>query len=99
MDRFDVAGLDSACGFASWVGNRRSVSDEGVLVRRLRQLGAIVFCKTNVPMSMMMGETVNNIIGTTVNPFNRLLSAGGACGGMVVTQCMLLMALAHGHNR
>lgn len=28
-----------------------------------------------------MGETTNNIIGSTVNPYNRSLSAGGACGG------------------
>ena len=54
MDRFNVTGLDSACGFASWVGNAKTVGDEGVLVQRLRALGALVFCKTNVPMSMMV---------------------------------------------
>ncbi|KAK1054165.1 hypothetical protein LTR74_016029 [Friedmanniomyces endolithicus] len=32
-------------------------------------------------MSMMMGETENNIVGCTVSPYNRNLSAGGACGG------------------
>jgi amidase len=32
-------------------------------------------------MSMMLGETTNNIIGTTTNPYNATLSAGGACGG------------------
>lgn len=54
MDRFHVAGLDSACGFASWVGKTKTSDDEGLLVQRLRALGAIVFCKTNVPMSMMV---------------------------------------------
>ncbi|EME40421.1 hypothetical protein DOTSEDRAFT_135975 [Dothistroma septosporum NZE10] len=81
MDRFHVAGLDTACGFASWCDQRKSIEDEGTLVRTLKQLGAIVHCKTNVPMSMLLGETSNNIIGTTVNPHDTRLTAGGACGG------------------
>ena len=28
-----------------------------------------------------MGETTNNIIDPTINPYNRFLSAGGASGG------------------
>lgn len=54
MDRFHVAGLDSACGFTSWVGNKRTANDEGGIVQSLRNLGAVIFCKTNVPMSMMV---------------------------------------------
>lgn len=30
-----------------------------------------------------MGETDNNIMGFTMNPYNRMLSAGGACGGQI----------------
>jgi amidase len=29
----------------------------------------------------MIGETINNIIGRTLNPYNRLLSSGGSSGG------------------
>ena len=29
-----------------------------------------------------LGETVNNIIGTTLNPMNQLLSCGGSSGGL-----------------
>ena len=54
MDRFNVAGLDSTCGFASWIEKAKTPNDEGVLVSRLRSLGALIFCKTNVPMSMMV---------------------------------------------
>lgn len=54
MDRFHVGGLDSACGFASWVGTTRTSQDEGGMVHSLSQLGAVIFCKTNVPMSMMV---------------------------------------------
>jgi amidase len=54
MDRFHVANLDSACAFASWVGSKRTAADEGTLVRVLHSLGALVLCKTNVPMSLMV---------------------------------------------
>lgn len=80
-DRFHVDGLDSACGYVSWLEQPKSAVDEGVLVRRLKEAGAVIFAKTNVPMSMLIGETTNNIVGSTMNPFNRDLSAGGACGG------------------
>jgi amidase len=49
----------------------------------MRALGAIPFCKTNMPQSMMLPETANNIHGSTRNPFIRLLSSGGAAGGMI----------------
>jgi amidase len=53
-DRFHVRGLDTACGYVSWLGSKKTVEDEGVLVQRLRQLGAVIFVKTNVPMSMLV---------------------------------------------
>lgn len=37
--------------------------------------------KTTVPQSLMIGETISNIFGTTFNPYNRLLSCGGSSGG------------------
>lgn len=80
-DRFNIEGLESACGYVSWLGEKKDESCEGVLVKRLRRMGAVFFVKTNVPMSMLMGETNNNIIGSTINPYNRNLSAGGASGG------------------
>lgn len=80
-DRFHVNGLDSSCGYVSGIGQPKSTEDEGVLVRKLKEAGAIIFAKTNVPMSMLIGETTNNIVGSTMSPYNRTLSAGGACGG------------------
>jgi len=52
-----------------------------VLVHSLKRAGAIIIAKTNVPMSMLLGITTNNIVGSTLNPLNRVLSAGGASGG------------------
>lgn len=56
MDRFHVAGLDSASGYISQLGSTKHEADEGVLVQRLRSLGAIILCKTNVPMSCMVSN-------------------------------------------
>jgi amidase len=41
----------------------------------------VLYCKTNVPTAMMMGETVNNLHGRTVNPRHRRCTPGGSSGG------------------
>lgn len=56
MDRYNVSGLDSSCGFVSWLGKTKTTEDEGTLVRSLHNLGAVVFCKTNVPTGTMVCE-------------------------------------------
>ena len=54
MDRFHIAGLDSTCGFASWLGHPKTVDDEGLLLRALRHAGALIYCKTNVSMGALV---------------------------------------------
>lgn len=75
-------------GYTGWIGTHQGKKDdpkyknyESELVRELRELGAILYCKTSVPHTLMTGETINNIIGYTWNPKNRLISAGGSSGG------------------
>jgi amidase len=87
-DTFHVKGVETTMGYIGWIntfeGNRndpRSGQEESELVRELRVLGAVLYCKTSVPSTLMAGETVNNIIGYTWNPKNRLLSSGGSSGG------------------
>lgn len=65
MDRFNVAGLDSACGYTSWLGQIKTENDEGVLIKQLRSLGAVVFCKTNVPMSSMVSSRILHQVAET----------------------------------
>jgi len=55
-DRFNLEGLDSACGYVSWVGKKKDSNNEGALVKSLRGLGAVFFVKTNVPMSMLVRQ-------------------------------------------
>lgn len=81
MDRYRLEGSETSAGFVSWLGPKETLESESLLVAHLRKLGAIPFCKTIVPQSMMLASTENNIFGSTLNPYGRNLSAGGAAGG------------------
>ncbi|RAK90490.1 general amidase GmdA [Aspergillus costaricaensis CBS 115574] len=87
-DQFHVKGVDTTMGYVGWIGTYQGKKDdprhrvtESELVRELRNLGAVLFCKTSVPVTLMSGETTNQIIGYTWNPKNRNLSSGGSSGG------------------
>ncbi|RHZ70341.1 hypothetical protein CDV55_108460 [Aspergillus turcosus] len=72
-------GLETSMGYVSWLGKYDTT--ESVLVTLLRKAGAIFYTKTSVPQTLMVCETVNNIIGRTVNPRNKNWSCGGSSGG------------------
>ncbi|GAB1195066.1 hypothetical protein APSETT444_004320 [Aspergillus pseudonomiae] len=87
-DQFHVKGVETTMGYIGWIGTFQGKKDdprrgtfESELVKELRNLGAVLYCKTSVPATLMTGETVNNIISYTWNPKNRLLSSGGSSGG------------------
>ena len=54
---------------------------DALLVTILRDLGAVFYVKTNVPVAMMMAETNNNVWGECRNPLHKYLSPGGSSGG------------------
>ncbi len=54
---------------------------EELAVRRMRQAGAIVVGKTNVPEFTLEGYTDNALYGATRNPWNTELTPGGSSGG------------------
>jgi amidase len=75
-------------GYVGWIdtfegkkGTGKEKVYESEMVKELRACGAILYCKTSVPHTLMAGETVNNIIGYTHNPKNRNLTSGGSSGG------------------
>ncbi|KAH9832442.1 Amidase enzyme [Teratosphaeria destructans] len=80
-DQFRVEGTETSLGYVSWLGETETAESESWLVTKLRSLGAIFYCKTNVPTSLMAIETNNNIIGYTTNALDRRLSSGGSSGG------------------
>lgn len=78
-DHIDVKGTDSTTGAACRCF--RPASKDALVVELLRDAGAIVLCKTNVPQCLMLPETSNNIWGVTSSPWNLTRSAGGSSGG------------------
>jgi aspartyl-tRNA(Asn)/glutamyl-tRNA(Gln) amidotransferase subunit A len=65
-------------------------------VRRLREAGAVILGKTNVPEFTLHGFTDNELFGATGNPWNVALTPGGSSGGAVAAVASGLGALALG---
>jgi amidase len=78
-EAFNVAGLPTTWGspqFAHFVPE-----DDALVVSRLRNAGAIVLGKTNVPLALADFQSYNEIYGTTNNPWDFGRSPGGSSGG------------------
>ncbi|KAG9243086.1 amidase signature domain-containing protein [Calycina marina] len=78
-DQFRVKEIETSMGYVAWIGNYEK--ENSVLVDLLLQAGAVFYVKTSVPQSLMVCETINNVIGRTVNPRNKNWSCGGSSGG------------------
>jgi len=50
-------------------------------VKILREAGAVLFVKTNVPQTMLSFECSNPLWGRTLNPFSAAHTSGGSSGG------------------
>ncbi|KAI6031476.1 amidase signature domain-containing protein [Pisolithus microcarpus] len=59
----------------------KGLDTDALVVKILRDAGAIIYVKTQNPQTLLSLETNNNIFGRTCNPFNRSLTAGGSSGG------------------
>ena len=70
--------------------------EDALVVRRLREAGAIILGKTNTPEFAAGGNTWNEVFGRTRNPWNPDLSAGGSTGGGAVGLATGMIALAEG---
>lgn len=79
-DQINIKGQHTAAGYISFARNPARDQD-AQLVEVLRNAGAIMYCKTNNPQCMMTLDTVNNIYGRTVNPWNNKIGPGGSSGG------------------
>jgi Asp-tRNA(Asn)/Glu-tRNA(Gln) amidotransferase A subunit family amidase len=78
-DTFKVKGQDASIGFAAFAFNPST--EESNLVTLLLKAGAVLYCKTNVPQSLMALDSHNNVFGRVLNPLNLKVTAGGSSGG------------------
>ncbi len=78
-DTVDVEGWETTAGVVSARG--RLAARDSSVVRRLREAGAIVVAKTNVPECSSDAETDNALFGRTDNPHDKARTPGGSSGG------------------
>ncbi len=78
-ENIDVAGTASTLGLSARRDHRADT--DAAVVRCLREAGAVVLGKTNVPQSLLSVETTNFLFGTTPNPWSRERAPGGSSGG------------------
>lgn len=55
-DCFQIAGTDASIGCTAFVNQPTSQAEETEVTQIMRKSGAILFCKTNVPLALMSGE-------------------------------------------
>lgn len=77
-DEFDVAGTVTTFGGR---GNSTPAAADSEVVRRLRQAGAVIIGKTNMPEFGQWPFTESVAHGITRNPWDTTRSAGGSSGG------------------
>ncbi len=78
-DTVDVEGWPTTAGVVA--ARDRIAARDSTVVRRLREAGAIVVAKTNVPECSSDAETDNALFGRTDNPHDRARTPGGSSGG------------------
>ncbi|GAA3445815.1 amidase [Planomonospora venezuelensis] len=95
-DLADTAGIRTTYGsrlFAGHVPER-----DALIVRRMREAGAITIGKTNTPEFGTGSHTVNEVFGATRNPYDLSRSAGGSSGGAAAALACGMVPLADGSD-
>lgn len=95
-DTHDVAGMRSTQGsplFADHVPD-----DDAPIIARLRAAGVISMGKSNVPEFAAGSHTFNPVFGTTTNPYDPTLSAGGSSGGLAAALAAGIQPLGDGSD-
>ena len=78
-DAFATAGIRTTAGSKIW--ENFVPKEDAVAVGKLRQAGAIVIGKTNLPEFSADIQSYNAIAGVTNNPWNTSRTCGGSTGG------------------
>ncbi len=95
-EAFDVAGLPTSWGLDHARDN--VASGDAVAVRRLKDAGAIILGKTNVPPGLGDWQSDNPVYGATSNPIDVAYTAGGSSGGSAAALAAGMVALELGSD-
>ena len=91
-DNVDYAGEVTTHGTAAY---GEPAKEDSVIVRRLRDAGAVILGKTNLPELAIYGFTESPTWGDTRNPWDPDLTCAGSSGGSGVAVAAGMSAIAH----
>jgi len=94
-DTFDVEGMPASSGLESF---RRGKRPDSVVAAHVRQAGAVIWGKTNVPVMAGDFQTYNALYGTTNNPWDVARTCGGSSGGAAAALASRITALEIGSD-
>ena len=95
-ESFNISGAPTTWGDPQNKNNIAKTDSDAV--HRLRNAGAIVFGKTNVPLNLVEWQTFNEIYGTTNNPWDVTRTPGGSSGGSAAALSTGMTALEVGSD-
>jgi amidase len=78
-DSFEVTGMPTTCGLEALRDHRPDRDADAVAL--LRDAGAIIFGKTNLPAGASDWQSFNPVYGISRNPFDPDRTVGGSSGG------------------
>lgn len=95
-ESYNLVGTPTTWGNPEW---RQNVpAEDAVPVAKLEAAGAVVFGKTNVPLSLADFQSYNDVYGTTGNPFDLSRTPGGSSGGSAAALAAGLTGLEIGSD-
>lgn len=95
-DHFAVKGMRTTNGYPPLANQ---VTDyDATVVKRLKDAGAIILGKTNMPVLAMDMQTFNPIFGRTNNPWDLTRTPGGSTGGGAAAVASGMTALSVGSD-
>lgn len=95
-ESFAVAGLPTTMGHPAKAGNIAARDARSIAL--LRQAGAVIVGKSNVPLNNGDIQTFNDVYGLTRNPWDVDRTAGGSSGGSAASVAAGLAALELGSD-
>ena len=95
-ESFNIAGLKTTWGFDH--ARDFVASEDAPTVRRLKEAGAVILGKTNVPVALWDLQSVNPIYGRTNNPHNLTRVPGGSSGGSAAVLASGMVPLEFGSD-
>ncbi|MFI1916916.1 amidase family protein [Nocardia sp. NPDC020380] len=95
-ESYNVAGLPTTWGMPAF--EDYVPAEDALQIARVKEAGAVVLGKTNVPLMLADLQSFNDIYGTTNNPWDHGRSPGGSSGGSAAALAAGFGALSLGSD-